>query len=103
MEKAKEKSTSDASRVVVTRRFFPHRGAWSQPYFLWACGGFCRHWGEIGRGGDSDSNEFTTTLQKKEDGKTFVCDKRDRAITCVFCRDLDVALHVFWSFTKSSV
>ena len=51
----------------------------------------------------TDSNEFTTRLQKEEDDKTFVCDKRDGAITCVFCRDLDGALHVFWSFTKSSV
>ena len=29
------------------------------------------------------NSEFT-----QKDGKTLVCDKRDRAITCVFCRDL---------------
>ena len=32
-------------------------------------------------------SEFT-----QQDGKTFVCDKRDRAITCVFCRDLHLTL-----------
>ena len=26
--------------------------------------------------------------QEEEDGKTGVCDNRDRAVTCVFCRDL---------------
>ena len=26
--------------------------------------------------------------QEEEDGKTAVCDKRDKAITCGFCRDL---------------
>ena len=64
--------------------------------------GICRDWGETEREGDSDSNEFTR-LQKEEDDKTFVCDKRDGAITRAFCRDLDRALRVFWSFTKSSV
>ena len=29
-----------------------------------------------------------TGQEKKEDGKTFVCDKRDRAITCMFFSDL---------------
>ena len=29
--------------------------------------------------------------QKEEDGKTLVCDKRDRAITHVFCRDLHLS------------
>ena len=29
-----------------------------------------------------------TGRQEEEDGKTAVCDKRDRAITCGFCRDL---------------
>ena len=29
-----------------------------------------------------------TGQEKKEDGKTFVCDKRDRAIPCVFFSDL---------------
>ena len=28
----------------------------------------------------------------QEDGKMFVCDRRDRAITCVFCRDLHLTL-----------
>ena len=28
------------------------------------------------------------TGEELEDGKTLVCDKRDRAITCAFCRDL---------------
>ena len=32
------------------------------------------------------------TLQEEEDGKTLLCDKRDRAITCVFCRDLHLKL-----------
>ena len=31
---------------------------------------------------------YVTGRQEKEDGKTAVCDKRDRAITCGFCRDL---------------
>ena len=30
--------------------------------------------------------------QEEDNGKTFVCDKRDRAITCVFCRDLHLTL-----------
>jgi len=29
-----------------------------------------------------------------------VCDKRDRAITCVFCRDPSLNISVFWSYTK---
>ena len=29
-------------------------------------------------------------MQKEEDGKTLLYDKRDRAITCVFCRDLQL-------------
>ena len=28
-----------------------------------------------------------TGRQEEDDGKTLVCDKRDRAVTCVFCRD----------------
>ena len=28
--------------------------------------------------------------RKKSDGKTLVCDKRDRVITCVFCRGLHI-------------
>ena len=31
---------------------------------------------------------YATGRQEEEDGKTAVCDKRDRAITCGFCRDL---------------
>ena len=30
--------------------------------------------------------------QEEEDGKTGVCDNRDRAVTCVFCRDLHFTL-----------
>ena len=30
---------------------------------------------------------YATGRQEEEDGKTAVCDKRDRAITCGFCRD----------------
>ena len=39
-----------------------------------------------------------TGRQKEEDGKTFACDKRDRAITCVFCRGLHLTffLMVFY-------
>ena len=33
----------------------------------------------------SSLNNSTFTQQ---DGKTLVCDKHDKAITCVFCRDL---------------
>ena len=29
-----------------------------------------------------------TGRQREEDGKKFVCDKRDWAIACEFCRDL---------------
>ena len=31
---------------------------------------------------------YAARPEEEEDGKTPVCDKRDRAITCVFCRDL---------------
>ena len=37
--------------------------------------------------------------QEEEDGKMFVCDKRDRAITCMLCRDLHLAL-MFSCFYK---
>ena len=37
---------------------------------------------------------YATGRQKEEDGKTFVCDKRDRAITCMFCRDRHVTLMI---------
>ena len=30
--------------------------------------------------------------KEEEEGKTFVCDKHDRAVTCMFCRDLHLAL-----------
>ena len=33
-----------------------------------------------------DISEFT-----QQDGRTLVCDKRDRAITHVFCRDLHLS------------
>ena len=37
--------------------------------------------------------EFTPTgRQEEEEGKTLVCDKRDKAITCILCRDLHLAL-----------
>ena len=35
---------------------------------------------------------YATGRQEDEDGETFVSDKRDRAITCVFCRDLLLTL-----------
>ena len=34
------------------------------------------------------SRIYATGRQEEEDGKTAVCDKRDKAITCGFCRDL---------------
>ena len=30
---------------------------------------------------------YATGRQEEEDGKTLVCDKRDGAVTCVFCRE----------------
>ena len=37
--------------------------------------------------------EFTPTgRQEEEEGKTLVCDKHDKAITCILCRDLHLAL-----------
>ena len=39
---------------------------------------------------DSINSEFAQ--QKEEDGKTHVCDNRNVAITCVFCRDLYLTL-----------
>ena len=49
---------------------------------------------------------YATGRERKEDGKTLVCDKRDRAITYVFCRDLHGPLQkdLFkgkWSLAKS--
>ena len=38
------------------------------------------------------SRVYTTGRQKEEDGKTFVCNKRDRAITYVFSRDTHLTL-----------
>ena len=35
---------------------------------------------------------YATGRQKEEDGKTFVYDKRDRAITYAFCRDRHLTL-----------
>ena len=35
---------------------------------------------------------YAAGWQKEEDGKTLVCDKRDRAITCVFCLDHHLTL-----------
>ena len=40
----------------------------------------------------NNSEFFATGQQEEEDGKTLVCDKRDRAITCAFCRDLHLTL-----------
>ena len=38
-------------------------------------------------------SEFTQQDGKEEEeGKTLVCDKHDRAVTCVFCRDLHLTL-----------
>ena len=41
---------------------------------------------------DISDKVYVTGRQKEEDGKTLVCDKRDRAITCVFCRNLQFTL-----------
>ena len=35
---------------------------------------------------------YATGWQEEEDGKTVVCDKRDRAVTCMFCHDLQLHL-----------
>ena len=35
---------------------------------------------------------YATGWQEEEDGKTLVCDKRDRAITCMFCHGLQLLL-----------
>ena len=41
-----------------------------------------------GKDGDVDDNNELTGRQKEEDGRTLLCDKRDKAISYVFCRDL---------------
>ena len=41
-----------------------------------------------------DSVQYDTSKFTQQDGRkkrTFVCDKRDRAITYVFCRDLHLS------------
>ena len=38
---------------------------------------------------------YATGRQEEEDGKTLVSDKRDKAITCVFCRDLRLQKYLF--------
>ena len=44
-----------------------------------------------------------TRQAEEEDGKA-LCDKRDRAIAYVFCREfLSSVIYVFWSSTKRSV
>ena len=43
---------------------------------------------------------YATGRQKEEDGKRLVCDKRDRAINCVFCRDLHFTLTFFGLLQK---
>ena len=40
----------------------------------------------------SHHSKVITEWQEKEDGKTVVRDKRDRAITCMFCHDLQLHL-----------
>ena len=35
---------------------------------------------------------YVTRRQKEEDSKTLVCDKRDRAIACMFCRYLHLTI-----------
>ena len=35
---------------------------------------------------------YATGEKKDKDGKTLVCDKHDRAITCVFCGDLQTLM-----------
>ena len=44
---------------------------------------------------------YATRRQKEEDGKKFVCDKRDRSITYLFCGDLH--LSCFLVFCKREV
>ena len=44
---------------------------------------------------DNNYSIYTTGQQKEEDGKTFVCDKRDRAITCMSCRYVHLTLMFF--------
>ena len=39
----------------------------------------------------SDAQKKKTELTQ-QDGRSFVCGKRDRAITCVFCRELHLKL-----------
>ena len=43
---------------------------------------------------------YPTGQQEEEDGKTLVRDKRDRAITCVLCRDLLLTLMLFGLLQK---
>ena len=38
------------------------------------------------------SFHYATGQQKEEDGKPLLCDKRDKSITCVFCRYLHLIL-----------
>ena len=49
------------------------------------------------------SRVYTTGRQKEEDGKTFVCDKRDRAITYVFSRDIHLTLTFLVFFYKTNL
>ena len=47
--------------------------------------------------------DLTQQNDKKKKTAKHLCDKRDRVITCVFCRDLQRTIqniHVFWSLTK---
>ena len=49
------------------------------------------------------SRVYATGRQKEEDGKTFVCDKRDRAITYVFSRDIHLTLTFLVFFYKTNL
>ena len=49
------------------------------------------------------SRVYTTGRQKEEDGKTFVCDKQDRAITYVFSRDTHLTLTFLVFFYKTNL
>ena len=39
----------------------------------------------------------------QKDGKTFFCNQRDRAITCMFCRDLQLTSLCFGLLQKGEV
>ena len=46
---------------------------------------------------------YETGRQEEEDGKTLVRDQRDKAITCVLCRDRHLTVMFSGRFAKRSV